>query len=70
MVDFHLGQSPSHLAHEAGDDTMEGGPFEAKATLPGAQLPEVLCKDNRPDVSTKNHTRRNRTTIQSGYKYL
>lgn len=34
----------SYLAHEVGDDTMEGGSFVAKARLTCAQLPEVLCK--------------------------
>jgi len=31
------------LAHEAWDDTMEGGALEAKALLSGAKSTEVLC---------------------------
>lgn len=33
----------SSLAHELGDDPVEGGALVPEARLPGAQLPEVLC---------------------------
>ena len=33
----------SSLAHELGDDPVEGGALVSEARLPGAQLPEVLC---------------------------
>lgn len=34
----------AHLAHEPGDDAMEGGALESKALLSGAQGTEVLYR--------------------------
>ena len=33
----------SYLAHEVGDDPVEGGVLEAETLFPGAESSEVLC---------------------------
>ena len=38
-------QFPPCLAHEAGDDAVEGGGLEAEPLLAGAERAEVLCSD-------------------------
>ena len=48
-----------HLAHEAGDDPMETGAFVAKALLPCAQSPEILCKQKTMfGVNCKSYTQK------------